>query len=166
MEKNGKNEKINVGCLVMYTNNLKRLRNEKEYTQQYVADKLGCKRTTYNNWERGVVMIPISVVDKLSLFYKVSMTCILGLSKKIIYKKEINKMSYDTLLTNLNNLKNEKRSSYEKIGKNIKCTSATCQRYFTGKIIIPIDRLIMLCEIYGINLDELCGKERKEKITN
>lgn len=150
----------------MYSNNLKRLRNEKEFTQKYVADILRCKRTTYNNWERGVVMIPISIVDELSLLYKVSMTCILGLSKKIEYKEIINKMDYKTLLFNLNTLKKENKNSYEKIGKNIKCTGATCQRYFTGKITIPIDRLIMLCEMYEIDMDELCGKKNKEKIVN
>ena len=142
----------------MYSNNLKRLRNEKEFTQNYIAQVLGCKRTTYNNWERGVVMIPIRIVDDLSVYYKVSMSCVLGINKKIEFKENINKMNYETLISNLNTLKNENKDSYQKIGKNIKCTGATCQRYFNGKIIIPIDRLIMLSKMYDIDIDELCGK--------
>ena len=105
----------------MYSNNLRRLRNEKEFTQNDVSEALGCKRTTYNNWERGVVMIPIKIVDDLSVFYKVSMSCVLGIDKKIEFKESINKMNYNILLSNLNTLKNENKSSYEKIGKSIKC---------------------------------------------
>lgn len=149
----------------MYSNNLKRLRNEKELTQQFVAEKvLGCRRTTYNNWERGIVMIPISVADDLSTFYEVSMSCILGIDKKIIFKKDIDKMNYDILLSNLRKLKKDNKTSYKQIGNQIKCTGTSCQRYFTGKVTIPIDRLIMLAKLYNIDIDELCGKKRTSKI--
>lgn len=148
----------------MYSNNLKRLRNEKEYTQSYVANILGCKRTTYNNWERGVVMIPIGIVDELSIFYKVSMSCILGVEKHIKYKNSIIKMSYTGLLSNLNYLKDKNKDTYAKIGNYIKCTGTTCQRYYSGKIVIPIDRLLMLCNMYNINIDVLCGKTNDENL--
>ncbi len=158
MENTGKNEKIITG-VYMYSNNLKRLRNEKELTQQFVAEEvLGCRRTTYNNWERGVVMIPIKIADSLSIFYKVSLSCILGINKTIEFKKDINKMNYSTLLNNLKKLKDDNKNSYSEIGKEIKCTGTSCQRYLTGKITIPMDRLIMLAKMYDIDIDELCGK--------
>lgn len=158
MENTGKNEKIITG-VYMYSNNLKRLRNEKELTQQFIAEEvLGCRRTTYNNWERGVVMIPIKIADSLSIFYKVSLSCILGINKTIEFKKDINKMNYSTLLNNLKKLKDDNKNSYSEIGKEIKCTGTSCQRYLTGKITIPMDRLIMLAKMYDIDIDELCGK--------
>ena len=158
MENTGKNEKIITG-VYMYSNNLKRLRNEKELTQQFIAEEvLGCRRTTYNNWERGVVMIPIKIADSLSMFYKVSLSCILGINKTIELKKDINKMNYSTLLNNLKKLKDDNKNSYSEIGKEIKCTGTSCQRYLTGKITIPMDRLIMLAKMYDIDIDELCGK--------
>lgn len=147
----------------MYSNNLRRLRNEKELKQNDIAEVLGCKRTTYNNWERGVVMIPINIVDKLSIFYKVRISCILGIHKKIEFIDDVNKLNYNVLLSNLSTLKKENKYSYERIGKNIKCTGATCQRYFKGKIVIPIDRLIMLAKMFDIDIDELCGKEKSDK---
>ena len=129
MENTGKNEKIITG-VYMYSNNLKRLRNEKELTQQFIAEEvLGCRRTTYNNWERGVVMIPIKIADSLSMFYKVSLSCILGINKTIELKKDINKMNYSTLLNNLKKLKDDNKNSYSEIGKEIKCTGTSCQRY-------------------------------------
>lgn len=149
----------------MYSNNLRKLRNEKELTQQFIAEKvLGCRRTTYNNWERGVVMIPIKIVDELSVFYKVSISCILGINKNIEFRKNIKKMNYNTLIYNLKKLKEKNKYSYNTIGRNINCTGASCQRYFTGKIIIPIDRLIMLAKLYNIDIDRLCGKIDDKKL--
>ena len=167
MENNGKDEKIITG-VYMYSNNLKRLRNEKELTQQFVAEEiLGCRRTTYNNWERGVVMLPIKIADDLSIFYKVSLSCILGINKTIEFKKDINKMNYNTLLNNLKRLKKENKYSYNAIGKEIKCTGTSCQRYLSGKITLPMDRLIMLAKLYDIDIDELCGKvDNKNLIKN
>lgn len=143
----------------MYYNNLKRLRNEKELTQEDISKILKRSRSTYNNWERGIVMIPIDVIDQLSVYYKVSLSCVLGIDKKIEYKKSVKKLNYDTLLNNLRELRKENKHTYNEIASYLKCTEATCQRYFTGVFKIPIDRLILLTQLYDIELDELCGKE-------
>lgn len=144
--------------IIMYFNNLKKLRNEKEFTQEEVAFKLNCKRSTYNNWESGVVMIPLDVADKLSLIYNVSLSCILGIENKIAYKSDIKAMDYNVLLNNLNRVKKERGQTFGKIANSLNCNQATCCRYFNGNIIIPIDRLIMLSELYNVDLDCLCGK--------
>lgn len=142
----------------MYFNNLKKLRNEKELTQEDISKKLNCSRSTYNNWERGIVMIPIDVADKLSVFYKVDLSCILGINKKLEYNLNIKKMNYNKLLKNLCDLKDKNKNTYDEIGTYLKCTGATCQRYFKGEFKIPIDRLILLSELYEIDIDVLCGK--------
>lgn len=142
----------------MYLNNLKKLRNEKELTQEEISKVLDCSRSTYNNWERGIVMIPIDTADKLSIYYKVNLSCILGVDKTIEYNPKVKEMNYKKLLKNLANLKSNNKNTYDEIGSYIKCTGATCQRYFKGEFKIPIDRLILLSELYEINIDELCGK--------
>lgn len=142
----------------MYFNNLKRLRNEKELTQEEIAKKLNCNRTTYNNWERGIVMIPIDIADQLSVFYRVSLACILGIDKDLVFQSKVKKMNYEKLLENLAILKKKNKNTYDEIASYLKCTGATCQRYFNGIIKIPMDRLILLSELYEIDLDELCNK--------
>ena len=143
----------------MYYNNLKRLRNEKELTQDDIAKILNRSRSTYNNWERGIVMIPLDVIDQLSVYYKVSLSCVLGIDKKIEYKSKIKKMNYDVLLNNLRELRKKNKHTYNEVAVYLKCTEATCQRYFTGVIKIPMDRLVLLSELYNIDLDNLCDKE-------
>lgn len=145
----------------MYFNNLKKLRSEKELTQEEVAKKLNCSRTTYNNWEQNVVMIPIDIADQLSLFYKVSLSCILGIenNRRIEYKSKVKKMNYDKLLKNLESLKIKKKYSYNEIGAYLSCSASSCQRYYKGIVKIPMDRLILLADLYEIDIDKLCGKE-------
>ena len=145
--------------MYMYINNIKRLRNEKELTQDQISKILKCSRSTYNNWERGIVMIPIDIADQLSMFYKVDLSFILGLNKKLEYNLNIKKMNYNKVLKNLCKLKEKNKNTYDEIASYLKCTGATCQRYFKGKIKIPIDRLILLSELYEIDIDELCGKK-------
>ena len=145
----------------MYLNNLKRLREEKELTQQTLSTELGFKRSTYNSWERNEVMIPLKKADKLSSFYKVSFSYIYGISNKLIYDNNIKEFDYDILLKNLNKLRKENNDTYEVLGKILDCTRQTSQRYFSGEIIIPIDILIKLSKYYKIDIDTLCGKNDK-----
>lgn len=142
----------------MYLNNLKKLRNENEYTQEYVAKKLDTNRSTYNSWERGIVMLPIDIADKISLLYNVKLSYVLGIKDHSKLDFKIKKMNYDVLLDKLLKLKIEKNHTYKDIGKHLKCTAATCQRYFNGVFKIPMDRLVLLSQLYRIDIDELCGK--------
>ena len=142
----------------MYFNNLKKLRNEREITQKYIANVLNVKRSTYNSWERGDVMIPLENADKLSLYYKVRLSYIIGIDKEIKYINDIKEINYDTLLNNLSKLKKERHQSFADIANNINCSRSICHRYFNGLTILPIDRLVLLAKFYNMDIDTLCGK--------
>ena len=139
--------------------NLKWLRNEQELTQKDIATKLNVNPSTYKNWENGVVMIPLDIADKLSVFYNVRLSCILGIEDISKNKKKINPMNYTFFLEKINLLKKENKNTFEEIGNFIKCSKSTCHDYFKGKIKIPMDRLILLANFYNIDVDKLCGKE-------
>lgn len=143
----------------MYFNNLKKLRNEKEQTQKTISDILNVKRSTYNSWERGDVMIPLDIADKLSLYYKVRLSYIYGIDKEYIEKENIKPINYKKMLDALLELKKENHQSFADIAKHIDCSRSVCHRYFTGLTIPPIDRLVALSKLYNVDLDILCGKE-------
>ena len=143
----------------MYSNNLKKLRNEKELTQKEISNILNCNQNSYNNWERGVVMIPLDIADKLSCYYKVRLSYIYGLDKAYINKDNIKPINYNKMLKTLSELKSQNKHSYNVIAKAINCNESTVQRYFTGVFKPPIDRLVLLAKFYNIDLDTLCGKE-------
>lgn len=143
----------------MYIQRLNKLREEKEYTQQFVADKVGISRSTYANWETGNIILPLDVADKLSLLYEVPLSYILGIGTIRLVDKKIKPINYDVLRSNLNELKDKNNHSFEVIANYINVDRSTCSRYFNGQIkIIPTDKLILLCELYNSDIDKICGK--------
>ncbi len=64
---------------------LKELREDRDLTQQQIADILNCKQNTYQQYESEKRQIPMSAVKKLCLFYKVSADYILELPKGLKY---------------------------------------------------------------------------------
>ena len=56
------------------------LRDDKDLTQQNIADYLICSQRIYSHYERGDVDIPTSVLIKLANFHKTSVDYLLGLT--------------------------------------------------------------------------------------
>lgn len=133
------------------------LREEFEYTQQFVADYLKCKRTTYASWETWHIILPLDVANKLAMLYNVPISFILGTGTIKYPNKKIKEIDYIYLRNKLRELKDKNKDSFEKISKYIDTNRSTTNRYFYGKIKIPPDKLILLCEFYNIEIDDLCG---------
>lgn len=56
----------------MIKDTLKRIRKQKGYTQDDVANFLNVKRQTYSSYERGVSLPDIETIKKLTYFFNVS----------------------------------------------------------------------------------------------
>ncbi|MDR9857721.1 helix-turn-helix transcriptional regulator [Paenibacillus sp. VCA1] len=54
------------------------LREDRDLTQQKLADHLNISQATYSRYESGELDVPSSVLIKLSKFYNVSIDYILG----------------------------------------------------------------------------------------
>ena len=63
-----------------YIKRMKDLREDSDYTQEYVAKKLGTSQTMYARYERGANEMPIRHLIRLCSLYKVSADYLLGLS--------------------------------------------------------------------------------------
>ena len=141
----------------MYFQRIKHLREEFEYTQDYVAKYLWCNRSTYANWETGNIIIPLDIASKLAILYSVPLSFILGVGTIHSIPDKIKIIDYDYMRKKLKELKVNNNDSYEKISRYINNNRSTTNRYFNGKVNIPIDKLILLCEYYNVDVDELCG---------
>jgi len=69
-----------MGASNKYVQIIKALREDSDYTQDYVASYLGTSQTTYARYERGVNEMPIRHLISLCRLYGVSSDYILGLS--------------------------------------------------------------------------------------
>ncbi|MBQ8084800.1 MAG: helix-turn-helix transcriptional regulator [Lachnospiraceae bacterium] len=65
-----------------YIRRIKDLREDSDYTQDYVAHFLGTSQTMYARYERGANEMPIHHLIKLCKLYNVSSDYILGLKDK------------------------------------------------------------------------------------
>ena len=63
-----------------YRTRLQDLREDNDYTQEYVAAVLGIRQTVYARYERGFHDLPVRHLIALSLLYSVSTDYLLGLS--------------------------------------------------------------------------------------
>lgn len=68
---------------------IKNLREDKDYTQEYVANYLKINRVVYNRYENGIRETPTDIIIKLSKLYNVATDYILG---------NINIKNYDIFL--------------------------------------------------------------------
>ena len=65
-----------------YIRRMRDLREDSDYTQEYVAHILGTSQTMYARYERGANELPIHHLLKLCELYKVSADYLLGISQK------------------------------------------------------------------------------------
>ncbi|MBQ4559636.1 MAG: helix-turn-helix transcriptional regulator [Tyzzerella sp.] len=73
----------------MHFQRIEDLRIDNDYTQQQVAEYLGCQREVYRRYEKGTRQIPIDYLILLSQLYNVSIDYIVNLtSQKKIYPRE------------------------------------------------------------------------------
>lgn len=65
-----------------FTQNLKRARENKKFTQQYVADYLDISRSNIAKYELGTLEPSIEVIGQLAELYEVSTDWLFGIIKK------------------------------------------------------------------------------------
>lgn len=73
-----------------FDENLRNLRKEKDYSQEYLAEKLGVTRQTISKWENGTAMPDLKKLIELADFFETSMDDLLGLDYKTVHYKQNN----------------------------------------------------------------------------
>ena len=62
----------------MYKNRIRDLREDKDLTQKELAEHLKIHQTTYSDYERGNLNVPVLILHKLADFYGVSVDYLIG----------------------------------------------------------------------------------------
>lgn len=71
----------------MNFNRVRELREDRDQTQQQIADMLNCNVTVYRRYELGIREIPVSMLIKLAQYYGVSLDYIAGQTDEKTCKK-------------------------------------------------------------------------------
>lgn len=137
---------------------IKDLREDRDYTQDYISNILKTNRSSYANWENGETLIPLEKLDQLSVFYNVPLSYLLGIKNTYNKYGNVNKMNYGLMLDKLNKLKEGLLLTYQDIGDYLKVSKSTAYKYYEGQLKIPVNMLILLCELNKCDVDNLLGK--------
>lgn len=140
-----------------YYKKLKDLREDNDATQQDIADFLKISRGNYAMYECGSNIIPLELLDKLSIKYQVSMDYLVNLSKNKNSKK-IKPMNKDKMCENLKLERKKKSFTQKQIAEYLGITQSHYATYETGRNIIPITKLIKLSKLYNTSIDFLLDK--------
>ena len=65
---------------MLYTERIRALREDNDYNQTIVANAIHVAQTTYSDYEKGKVRIPLECLIELAKFYNVDMNYISGVS--------------------------------------------------------------------------------------
>lgn len=65
---------------MLYIERIKALRNDHDLNQTHVANAIHVAQTTYSDYEKGKVRIPVECLIQLAQFYDVDMNYITGVS--------------------------------------------------------------------------------------
>ena len=65
-----------------YAERIRELREDKDYNQTYVAKAIHVAQTTYSDYEKGKVRMPIECVVELAKFYNVDLNYICDVSNE------------------------------------------------------------------------------------
>lgn len=63
-----------------YTERIRELREDNDYNQAYVSRTIHVAQTTYSDYEKGKVRMPIECIIELAKLYNVDMNYIIGVS--------------------------------------------------------------------------------------
>ena len=98
-------------------NRLRKLRKEKNLTQEYLAKKLGVKNTTISKWEKGIHQIKLDKAEMLSSILGVPLPYLLGIDGVAeqnlpLYKQYM--LELNNILINL--IRNADKLTYYNLG--------------------------------------------------
>lgn len=62
---------------------IRALREDNDYNQTFIAKAIHVAQTTYSDYEKGKVRIPLEAIIELAKFYDVSMDYITGTSESV-----------------------------------------------------------------------------------
>ncbi len=104
---------------------LRELRNDKKYTQEYIAQYLGTTQQSYSYYELGTREIPLHHLIRLSELYEVSADYLLGISTAYAGSTDLSQQytegrSLHDLLYDMQKLNKEQRESLSQFMRFLK----------------------------------------------
>ncbi len=134
------------------------LRDMRDLKQKEIATVLGVSQSNYSRWENNTEYIPLTKLNTLCNYYKVSMDYIFSFSEinNYKYKKELNRKEIGS---NLKRFRKKYNITQVELADMLNTTQSTISAYEAGETMILTSFALYLADKYGISLDKLCNRQ-------
>ncbi len=137
---------------------IKKLRDDKQKTQQDIADVLGIARQTYNHYELQENIIPLKHLNNLANYYDVSIDYLFGLNDLKQYPNHSNEIDIMKSQIRLKEFRKDYKLTQVKLANILNTFHTVIVDYEHGKNLIATPFLYTICKKYNISADYLLGK--------
>ena len=145
--------------MVIYmSNNLKFLRENNDYIQEDIANKLGITRQSYSRWETEELLIPYYQLNELANIFNSSMDYIMGLTRINKPTKKIEKLDFILVGSRITEIREDNDISMRSLATLLNTSHSTISSYESGQNLILISFAMELVKRYNISLDWLAGR--------
>lgn len=152
------NETIILVRFMNYGNKLKELRTENLYTQEYMAQKLNIKRSTYKEYELQNSIIPIKHLNELCNFFNISIDYVFNLTNLKNYENSKQSININLSAKRLKEFRIENKLTQKELAKMLNTDISLPSKYERKIYPIATSYLYTICKKYNLSADYLLGK--------
>ena len=143
---------------MLYKDRLKRLREEKELTQAFLAELLNIHEFVYGQYEREYTIMPIRHLNTLSNYINVSVDYLFSFSLEKNYGNIRSSIDLNIVALRLKEFRKENKLTQESLAQLLNVVKGTVGNYESGRALIATPFLYEICKKYKISADYLLGK--------
>ncbi len=140
---------------------LKELRDYEAKTQKEMATSLQVKRSTYAGWECGKDIIPLTKLNELANFYKVTLDYLVGLTEDEKTRPSTIQIDKRAISDNIKMIRLANHLTQKELAENLNTSQSNIHKYEKGKTLITTMYAIELAKNYHYPLDDLIQKSSK-----
>ena len=137
---------------------LKELREYNNLSQYDIANLLGVKRSSYNQFEQQYDIIPIKRLNEVANIFNCSVDYIFGLTDNKNYNIINKEINLEVSKNRLKTFRKERKITQNKLAQILKTTPSVVSGFERGRNIIATPFLYELCKKYHVSADYLLGK--------
>ncbi len=137
---------------------LKELREYNNLSQYDIANLLGIKRSSYNQFEQQYDIIPIKRLNEVANIFNCSVDYIFGLTDNKNYNIINKEINLEVSKNRLKTFRKERKITQNKLAQILKTTPSVVSGFERGRNIIATPFLYELCKKYHVSADYLLGK--------
>ena len=151
--------------MVKYMNYGEKLKELREYnninrrvSQKEVAEAIGIKRSSYNQFEQQYDIIPIKRLNQIANFFNVSIDYIFDLTKELNYSKVNYNIDLEKSSKRLKEFRKNNKLTQIELAKILKVSPSVIIHHETKRNPLGTPFLYELCFKYNISADYLLGR--------